>query len=196
METRDPDGYSKPMRDYLVRSFCVLVCLFVGGCASHRVTPESLEPLVDRHVTFSQLTATPESFRGRIVVFGGEVLKAKRLKEGTQIELLQLDLDGDERPTSNRQRSQGRFLALQQEFLDPETIVQGTKMTIVGEVSGAKTESLDEVEYRYPVLIVKHLHIWPARSSAYGQPWPRFSIGIGGGTGGRIGGGGGFGIGF
>ena len=184
------------MRHRLVLSSCVLAILFIGGCASPRVIPESLEPSIDRRVTFSQLTATPESFKGRVVVFGGEVLKAKRLKDGTQIEVLQLDLDGDERPTSNRQRSQGRFLALQREFLDPATIGQGTKVTIVGEVSGAKTESLDEVQYRYPVLIVKHLHIWPARSPGFGQPSPGFSIGIGGGTGGRIGGGGGFGIGF
>jgi outer membrane lipoprotein len=180
----------------VVPTFSVLVCLFVWGCASQRVVPEALEPLVDRKVTFSQLSAAPESLKGRMVVVGGEVLKAKRLKEGTQIELLQLDLDADERPTSNRQRSQGRFLALQREFLDPATLVEGTKLTIVGEVTGAKTESLDEVEYRYPLVIVKHLHIWPAQSSSYARPGPGFSIGIGGGTGGRFGGGGGLGFGF
>src|SRR5262245_53671888 len=172
------------MSDRVVLSFSLLVCLFVWGCASQRVVPEALEPLVDRKVTFVQLTAAPETLKGRVVVFGGEVLKVKRLKEGTQIELLQLELDGDERPTSNRQRSLGRFLALQREFLDPATLVQGTKLTIVGEVTGTKTESLDEIEYRYPVLIVKHLHIWPAQSSPYAQPSPGFSIGIGGGTGG------------
>ncbi|MEO6110434.1 MAG: hypothetical protein ABIQ24_01215 [Nitrospiraceae bacterium] len=65
-----------------------------------------------------------------------------------------------------------------------------------GEDSGAKTDRLDDVEYRYPTLIVKHLHVWPVQS--YGQRKPELSIGAFGGMG--VGGGtrrgGGFGIGF
>ncbi|MBK9305652.1 MAG: Slp family lipoprotein [Nitrospira sp.] len=176
----------------------VLIILLMSGCASHRVVPDELETMIDRTVTFREVIEVPESYQGRILVVGGEVLKAKRLKDGTQIELLQLPLDKDERPILNRQRSDGRFFAIQREFLDPATIAPGTMMTIVGEVSEAKTEHLDEVEYRYPVLIAKHLHAWRDESDGYARPYPypRFSIGIGGGTGGRIGAGGGFGIGF
>lgn len=173
------------------------MCVLLAACSSHRVIPESLEPLIDRTVNFQEIVDAPESYQGKVVVLGGEVLKAKRLKEGTQIELLQLPLDQSERPILDRQQSHGRFLVIQQEFLDPATIAIGALMTVVGEASGAKTEPLDEVEYQYPLLIVKHLHTWPAQSQDYPiQPRPRFSIGIGGGTGGRIGGGGGFGIGF
>lgn len=173
-----------------------VVLVLTAACSSQRVIPEELEPLVDRTISFGEVVAAPDSYQGKIVVLGGEVLKAKRLKDGTQIELLQLPLDKEERPISNRQQSQGRFLAIQQEFLDPATIAEGTKMTIVGELSKAKVEHLDDVEYRYPVVIVKYLHTWPAQSYGYAYPYPRFSIGIGGGTGGRVGGGGGFGIGF
>jgi outer membrane lipoprotein len=155
-----------------------------------------MEPLVDRTVTFRDLLASPESYRGRVVVLGGEVLKAKRLQDGTQIELLQLPLEDGEEPSLDRQQSQGRLLALQQEFLDPATVVEGTRVTIVGEVSGAKTDRLDDMEYRYPTLIVKHLHIWSVES--YGPRQSGFSIGVFGGTG--VGGGsrsgGGMGIGY
>ena len=174
----------------------VAVLVLTAACSSPRVIPESLESSVDRAVTFREVTEAPDSYQGKMVVFGGEVLKAKRLKDGTQIELLQLPLDKEERPIPDRQLSQGRFLAIQQEFLDPATIVAGTKMTVVGELAKAKIEHLDDVEYRYPVLIVKHLHTWPAQSHDYARPLPGFSLGIFGGTGGRIGGGGGFGIGF
>ncbi len=172
------------------------VLVLITACSSQRVIPEELEPLVDRAIPFHEVAVAPDSYRGKIVVFGGEVLKAKRLKNGTQIELLQLPLDRKERPILDRQQSQGRFFAIQQEFLDPATIVEGSKLTIVGEISGAKTEHLDDVEYRYPVLTVKHLHTWPSQSRDYVRPHPGFSIGIFGGTGGRIGSGGGFGIGF
>jgi outer membrane lipoprotein len=173
----------------------LLVGLLIAGCASQRVVPDELEPLVDRTVTFAEVIAAPESYQGRVLVLGGEVLKAKRLKDGTQIELLQLPLNMDERPILDRQQSQGRFFAIQPKFLDPATIVAGTKMTIVGEVSGAKTDHLDDVEYRYPVVTVKHLHTWQEQSQEYIRPRPGFSFGIFGGTG--FGGGrGGLGIGF
>lgn len=184
------------MRLSAFKPWCVSIFIFAAACSSQRVVPGSLEPLVDRTVTFQEILSAPESYQGKVVVLGGVVLKAKRLKDGTQIELLQLPLDQRERPLLDRQQSQGRFLAIQQEFLDPATLVEGTKMTVVGEVSGAKTDYLDEVEYRYPVVIVKHLHSWPAPSYDHAQPRPRFSIGIRGGTGIGLGGGGGFGIGF
>lgn len=184
------------MRLKSFNSWWLAVLLLTGACSSQRVIPEELEPQVDRTILFRELAADPDSFRGKMVVFGGEALKAKRLKNGTQIEFLQLPLDKSERPILDRQQSHGRFLAIQEEFLDPATIAEGTHMTIVGEVSGSKTEHLDDVEYRYPVLIIKHLHTWPARSPGYVRPGPGFSIGVFGGTGGRIGGGGGFGIGF
>ena len=150
-----------------------------------------MEPLIDRTVSFRDVLASPESYKGRVLVLGGEVLKAKRLRDSTQIELLQLPLDEGEAPSRDRQQSQGRFLALRQEFLDPATMVEGTRVTVVGEVSGAKTDRLDDVEYRYPTLIVKHLHVWPLES--YGQRQTGFSIGVFGGGFRR---GGGFGIGF
>ena len=118
-----------------------------------------MEPLVDRTVSFLDVLASPESYHGRVLVLGGEVLKAKRLRDSTQIELLQLPLEDGEEPSLDRQQSQGRFLAFQQEFLDQATVVEGTRVTIVWEVSGAKTDRLDDVEYHYPSLVVKHLHV-------------------------------------
>lgn len=184
------------MRVTAFKSWWVAVCILASACSTQQVIPESLEPLVDRTVSFRDLVRDPEMYQGKLMVLGGVVLKAKRLKEGTQIELLQVPLDKGERPTLDRQQSHGRFLAIQPEFLDPATIVEGSAMTIVGEVSGAKTDYLDDVEYRYPVVTVKHLHAWPAPSYDRIQSRPRFSIGLGGGSGIGVGGGGGFSIGF
>lgn len=184
------------MRLTAFKSWWLTMFILAAACSSQQIIPESLESLVDRSVSFRDLVSAPETYEGKVVVLGGVVLKAKRLKEGTQIELLQMPLDKGERPILDRQQSQGRFLAIQQEFLDPATIVEGSAMTIVGEVSGAKTDYLDDVEYRYPVVIVKHLHVWLAPSYDNAQPRPRFSIGLGGGTGVGVGGGGGFAIGF
>jgi outer membrane lipoprotein len=172
---------------------CLCAAVLLLSCAtSERVVPESLEPQVDHSVTFDQLKESSDAYKGRLVVLGGEVLKAKRLKDGTQMEILQLPLD-DGQPVPERGDSQGRFLAIQREFLDPATIGDQTYVTIVGEVMGATTQRLDETEYRYPTLEVKHLKVWKDASytqRGYSRPW----FGISGGTG--VGGRGGVGVGI
>ena len=180
-------GYSIRMR--LKTSFVGLALAgFLTGCAtSERIIPEPLEAQVDKSVTFQQLRESPDSYTGRLVVLGGQVLKAKRLRDGTQLEILQLPLD-EWRPRPERQESQGRFLAIQREFLDPATVTDDTPVTIVGEVTGVTTQHLDETEYRYPTLEVKHLKVWDGRTSPYyGRrpgPWWGISGGVGFGGGG------------
>ena len=73
--------------------------------------------------------------------------------------------------------SQGRFIAYQTEFLDPATLPPGTRLTILGQVSGSVTQSLDEADYTYPTLIVKHLKAWPTYSydsDRYRQGYPYY----------------------
>lgn len=164
----------------------------VSGCATS-VIPESLEPQVDKTVTFNQIVESPDTYRGKVIAVGGEILKAKALKGGTQLEVLQLPLDDDQEPVTDRMESKGRFLALQKEFLDPATIAEGTRVTIVGEITGSSIEKMDEADYRFPTLDVKHLHRWDARrvdDRRSPGPWWNVFGGVGfGGGGSRSGGG-------
>lgn len=145
------------------------------GCASYNVVPRTLRSQVDESLTFAQIKEFPDAYRGRVVVWGGEVLSAKRLKDATRIEVLQLPLD-NQQPVYDRTASQGRFLAYEREFLDPATLPAGTQVTIVGEITGAITLPLDEAEYTYPTLEVKSLTVWPkidyrSRPSSYWRPY-------------------------
>ena len=170
----------------------VLAMLLLAGCSSTSIIPEPLESQIDKSVTFSQLLESPDSYRGKVLVLGGEVLKAKAMNGGTQLEILQLPLDDDQGPVAERTASKGRFLAWQKDFLDPATIADGTRVTIVGEVTGAVLDKMDEADYRYPSLEIQHLHRWEARRiedpRAHGPWWGVFGgVGIGGGS--RSGGG-------
>lgn len=170
--------------------------LMSASCASQDyVIPESLAGQIDRSLTFEQLKESAASYVGKVVVLGGEVLTAKRLPEGTSIEILQLPLDGSE-PVTEAQQSQGRFLAVQKEFLDPATLDARPRVTVVGEVTGVRTQRLDDVEYTYPVLAIKDLKVWPDPIGYGPRAGPRFGVSIGGGTGIGVGVGGGVGIGF
>jgi outer membrane lipoprotein len=110
-------------------------------------------------ITYTQVKAAPESYNGQPATFGGKVLEARRLKDGTRIEILQLPLT-DSRPTMDLSKSQGRFVALQKEFLDPATVPPGTFVTVTGEMTGTVTLPLDETEYTYPLVRITNLRVW------------------------------------
>lgn len=134
---------------------------FLAGCASGGVVPAALQAQLDKTLTFPLLRESPDSYRGHLLVLGGEVLSAKRLKDGTRIEVLEIPLDSSLQPGLDRTTSQGRFFAVQKEFLDPATIPPGTRLTLVGEVTGALADKLDETDYTYPVMEIKSLKVWP-----------------------------------
>ena len=101
--------YTVAMLDKLLaRTLLSVVALLVtlAGCAS-------MQEAEDRQtLTFLQVKATPDSFHGQSVIFGGKVLTARRQKDGTRIEILQLPLDQSMRPGYDLTQSQGRFIAL------------------------------------------------------------------------------------
>lgn len=164
-----------------------LALLITWGCAS---TDDQLENSQSGAalLTFLQVKATPDSYKGQAVTFGGEVLGARRLKEGTRIEILQLPLTSSLQPTLDLSKSQGRFIAMQREFLDPATLPAGTFVTLTGEIAGAITLPLDETDYNYLIVEIKNLRVWttPDQSAPpirpymgpgpylgpYGRPYP------------------------
>lgn len=169
--------------------YTLTACLFMTGCAS---TQETGESSATNAISFLQVKAAPDSFKGQSVVFGGQVLSARRLKEGTRIEILQLPLDSSGYPGTNLTQSQGRFIAMHKDFLDPATLPYGTRVTVTGEITGSIPLPLDETEYTYPVVDTRHLQVWTAAENPapgirpymgpgyyggpywgpYGRPWP------------------------
>ena len=177
----------------LARTLLSTVALLVilTGCASTQEAGDGSDAQT-KALTFLQVKAAPDSFRGQSAVFGGKVLTARRLKDGTRIEILQLPLDQSTRPGYDLTQSQGRFIAIYREFLDPATVPHGTRITVTGEVSGSITLPLDETDYTYPVIDIKRVQVWAGSEdvathirpymgpgpywgsywSPYWRPWP------------------------
>jgi outer membrane lipoprotein len=127
--------------------------------------PPELEKQIDASVNFVDLQAAPANYVGRVVMVGGVVVRAKRTKDQTEIEVLQLPTEGGAPSTTERLRSEGRFLAVREAFLDPATVPPSTPITVIGVVSGSTTRPLDETDYTYPILEIKHLVDWSTVSS-------------------------------
>jgi outer membrane lipoprotein len=144
--------------------------------------PLGLEQEIDSSVSFADLKRAPSEYIGRTVMIGGNVIQAKRSQAGTELEVLQLPTAKEGTLTEDRLRSEGRFLAVRETFLDPASLPQGTPITIIGTVKGEITRQLDESDYTYPLLEVKHIIDWNSiavqrrrdRSPYYGAYYPPY----------------------
>lgn len=171
----------------------MILLVTLASCASTQERGDGSDAQTPA-LTFLQVKATPHSFKGQSAVFGGKVLAARLQKDGTRIEILQLPLDRSQRPGYDLTQSQGRFIALQREFLDPATLPPGTRITVTGEVSDSIKLPLDETDYTYPVIDITRMQIWAGSEdvahrirpyfgpghywgpywSPYWQPWPYY----------------------
>ncbi|MEW6674706.1 MAG: Slp family lipoprotein [Nitrospirota bacterium] len=134
-----------------------LVLFFLPSCA--HVISEGLREEAVKEIPFSEIVKNPDAHKGKTVIVGGEIINSRNLKEGTEIEVLQKPLDSQGRP-KEVDISEGRFLIFNIGYLDTAIYSRGRKITVAGTIKGKKTLHLGEIEYTYPVIEPKELHLW------------------------------------
>ena len=155
-----------------------LGALLVTGCA--HVISEELRRQVTPELTFKEVIREPAKYQGKIVLWVGVIIKSTNTKEGTLIEVSQRDLGFRGQP-QDTDVSHGRFLILHPKYLDTAIYDQDREVTVAGEIVEQRTLPLGEIEYTYPVIAPKQLHLWereePVRWYPYcpyrglGYPW-------------------------
>ena len=131
--------------------------LMTAACASLS-SQEGTSPSGTSQMAFTQLKAAPDAYRGHAITIGGKIL--------------QWPLSSSLQPPSDLSKSQGRFVAVQKEFLDPATVPAGTVVTVTGEIAGSVMLPFDETEYLYPVVEIKNLRVWPKDDATCPQACP------------------------
>ena len=120
------------------------------------------------------LFKNPDEFKGRIVILGGVIVSSTNTNEGTYIEVLQKPLDYSGRP-EDTDVSFGRFIIFSDGYLETAVYSQGREITVAGEIMGKELHPLGEIQYPYPLIKSKELHLFEPRYSIPIQ----FGIGIG-----------------
>ena len=138
---------------------CVIVCPLLAGCAT-ALSPE-LTHTADSTLTFALLQTDPDAHRGKTAIFGGVIAETRNLKNGTEIEVVQKELDlwGKPRRTD---RTGGRFLIRHRAYLDALIYSPGREITVGGTVAGAERDM--------PVITAKEMRLWDRPRPAAGDP--------------------------
>ena len=123
---------------------------------------------------FSAIQKDPGGHVGSVVMLGGKVLETKASPTLSEIALLQLPLDTNDRPQDGN-RSEGRFLLRSAQFLDPAIYRKGILLTVVGKISGSEVRPVGGSDYAYPVVEFIDIKFWPESSPG----GPRLNLGVG-----------------
>ena len=155
---------------------CALALCALAGCSQHVISQEALL-LTDQTVPFAAVRENPAAHVGRHLLLGGAVARISNTPAGAELEVVQFPLGSSDRP-DEKKGSEGRFLARSREFLDPLIYKPGRMVTLVGKVTGEVTRPLDGVDYRYPILEVREIHVWRPEDPYAPSP-VHFGIGVG-----------------
>lgn len=135
-----------------------------AGCASYPISKDLRQQA--QVVTMDQVKADPAGTRGRIVIWGGRIINVANDTNGSAIYIVCLPMRSDEKPVADGP-SPGRFIATTTDFLDPEAFPAHRRITVAGQLDGVWTEPLGKIQYTYPVLDIKEVHVWPVEPPEY-----------------------------
>lgn len=154
-----------------------MVALMLLGCT---VISRPVMRDAETGVTFAQLLADTDRYRGQTVILGGHIIAVRNAARETVMVVLQTPLGSGQEPRPP-DRSEGRFMLHAQGFLDPEVYAKGRTITVAGRVMGRTREAVGQEPYDYPTLEVREIHLWareedlyryrPAYRSPFYDPW-------------------------
>ena len=153
------------------RWFTIVLVLLLGACASK--VPEPIRKGPDTTVHVGEARQSPQTFTGSEIRWGGTIASVRNERDATILEVVSRRLDSDGRPYEE-DRSEGRFLARAQGFLDPALYEAGREVTVRGRLAGAREEPIGEFRYTYPIVAAEHLYLWPKRVPATAYPYDPF----------------------
>ena len=156
--------------------FILAIAVFLSGCA-HAISQE-LREQTDKELTAEMLFKNPEAYKGKTVVLGGIIISTHNSEQGTHIEVLQTPLDSRGRP-KDTDYSYGRFIFFYEEYLDEAIFSKGKAVTVGGKIFGKTTRPLGDIEYTYPLIDAREVHLFGPKSTIPIY----FSIGVGAYTG-------------
>ena len=154
---------------------CSLVFLVLISVSCAHVISKEMRREISRDITFKQIIKDPEAYVGKIVLISGIIIDSENTEEGTLIEILQKQADMEGRP-KDVDDSDGRFLALYDGYLDTAIYTQGRAVAVAGEIRGKKVLPLGQIDYTYPFIFIKEIHLFKVQKEEryyiYPQPYP------------------------
>jgi outer membrane lipoprotein len=152
------------------RAFPVLMVALLSACASQ--PPAAISRVPVENPSLTRVRMDIDAYIGAELRWGGVITKVENKADRTWIEIVKRELGSNGRPFGSG-RSEGRFIASFDKFVDPEVYQSGRPLTVVGRIEAGVTRPIGEYDYLFPVVAVEGSFLWKKRLPAPAYP-PRW----------------------
>ena len=160
-----------------MRNCLTLLILVVPLLASCVTGPGYDSAQFSPEVTPAEVAKNYDAWEGSRVLWGGLIVGTSNEETGTVLQLLAYPLLSNQRPDTEAV-AQGRFLIVDEQFLEPVDYSEGRMITVTGQISELRTGQVGSADYEFPVVKPVQMHLW-SRDSERNKPVIHFGIGVG-----------------
>jgi outer membrane lipoprotein len=145
---------------------CFAMILWLSGCAvmSREIQDKALPPL-----SFQELIAGVDQYKGQTVIVGGYVVSVENLKDESRMVAVQTSLGLGQEPES-KDLSKGRLILVYKGFLDPEVYTKDRRITVGGRILDSSAHD-PKASFPYLKIAVDEIHLWAVRKPAPAYPY-------------------------
>ena len=153
--------------EYMIRKTGIILIMLamLGGCASK--PPAAISKIPAENPSLTRVRMDIDSFMGTEVRWGGVITGVENKASQTWIEMVRHRLSDRGKPRSN-EKSDGRFIASFDGFIDPEVYKVGRKLTVVGTIEAKTEQPIGEYDYLFPIVAVEGSFLWQAEAKVGG----------------------------
>ncbi|AIA55889.1 Slp family lipoprotein [Acidithiobacillus caldus] len=144
-------------KKYLGVLLVVSLAMALGACSA-------LTPVAGTYPAVTPRQAQSGVAEGEVLRWGGTVVEGSRSAGETCLTVLSHPLDALGKPQIGGDTSDsGRFLACTQRRVDLARYHAGREITVIGDFRGIRIQAIGGHPYRYPILQISTLYLWPKR---------------------------------
>ena len=150
----------------------LMICMLLAACASK--PPAAISKVPADNPSLTRVRMDIDAYLGAELRWGGEIARVENRADSTWIEIVRKPLRDNGRPIAGG-KSDGRFIASFDKFLDPVVYEIGRSLTVVGAIEGKVNREIGEYDYLFPLVAAEGSFLWtspePMPASAYPPPW-------------------------
>lgn len=135
----------------------LIISVMLTACSSH-LSPEISQAL-EGAPSVSQVLDNTDLYLSQKIRWGGLILDTENKLDTSWLTIVAFPLNDRGRPKLSAQ-SPGRFIAIVDEFLEPLVYKSDREITLTGRIFRTETRMVGEFPFAYPVIEVKHYHLW------------------------------------
>ena len=147
------------------------VFMLVAACSTH-IPPEIKQPLAGSPGV-AQVRHQADAYLSQKVRWGGIILHTENKQDFSELTIIALPLSDNGEPLDS-DHSPGRFIAIIDEFVEPQVYSPEREITVTGQILRTENLKVGEFPYEYPVIQVDHYYLWPPEPEQSYRDYPPY----------------------